>query len=199
MKWTPQAVDTLESMWLWGHSSGTISTILEFPSRNAVMGKVNRLGLMKRGGEYLGARMVGAQVDVAAVETELADFTGAAFDWDDPVCRALMVQMICLFVGQHANSVAEASERPVEEIAEVLEAMDATGSWKAGEQPPTAWWHAREGNIAFLLDAMVTAGLIACEQRKSGRFYRKAESSDVTEVHVRLFDHAHPKHFAEAL
>lgn len=199
MKWTPQAIDTLESMWLWGYSSGAISTILEFPSRNAVMGKINRLGLMKRGGEYLRGRMVGAQVNVTAVESELADLTGAAFDWDDPVCRALMVQMMCLFVGRHADCVAEAINRPADEIRQVLKEMDAAGSWKSGERPPAAWWQAKEGNMAFLLDAMVAARLIACEQRKNGRFYRKAENSDMTEVYARLHDHAHPKQFAEAV
>ena len=110
-----------------------------------------------------------------------------------------MVQMICLFVGRHADSVAEAIDRPADEITQVLEAMDATGSWKAGERPPANWWHTSEGNMAFLLDAMVTAGLIACEQRQNERFYRKAESSDMTRVFARLSDHAHPEQLVEAV
>ena len=123
MNWTPQTIDTLETMWLWGHSSNTIAATLGFPSRNAVMGKLNRLGLMKRGGDYLGARLIGAKIDMVVVETELADLTGSAFDWADRMDRTLMVQMISLFVGQDARSVAAAIDHPVSEVAEILVAM----------------------------------------------------------------------------
>lgn len=198
MKWTPQTVDTLETMWLWGHSSGTIASTLGFPSRNAVMGKLNRLGLMKRGGDYLGARLVGAQVDTAVVERELADLTGSAFDWKDRMDRSLMVQMISLFVGQHAQTIADAIDRPVEEVAEILVAMDSAGSWRFGERPPAIWWDEKEGNMAFLLDAMVTAGLIAFEQRGGERLYRKRQDTDEGQVLSRLSRHTHPKHMTEA-
>lgn len=198
MNWTPQTIDTLETMWLWGHSSNTIAATLGFPSRNAVMGKLNRLGLMKRGGDYLGARLIGAKIDMVVVETELADLTGSAFDWADRMDRTLMVQMISLFVGQDARSVAAAIDHPVSEVAEILVAMDSTGSWKFGERPPAIWWNDKEGNMAFLLDAMVTAGLIAFDQRGKERLYRKTKDTDEVQVLARLSRHTHPERLTEA-
>jgi hypothetical protein len=47
MKWTAQRMDTLRRMWTEGSSSKQISEALGDVSRNAVMGKVDRMGLMR--------------------------------------------------------------------------------------------------------------------------------------------------------
>jgi len=52
--------------------------------------------------------------------------------------------------------------------------------------------------MAFLLDAMVTAGLIAFEQRGGERLYRKRQDTDEGQVLSRLSRHTHPKHMTEA-
>lgn len=178
MKWTAEAIDTLETMWLWGHSSGTIAHVLAFPSRNAVMGKLNRLGLMRRGGEYVGARLAGAKIDLTIMTQELEGLTQSKFRWADATDRALMIHMTALFVGHDAETIAAAINRPLDEVARVVTAMDTTGVWKIGTKPPAKWWDNVEGNTAFLLDAMTTAGLIQFEQRGDERFYSKMESSD---------------------
>jgi hypothetical protein len=46
MAWTDERVGILKRMWSAGESSGEIAAVLGSVSRNAVMGKVNRLGLM---------------------------------------------------------------------------------------------------------------------------------------------------------
>lgn len=46
--WTPESVDLLKTMWSKGYSAQQISNVLGFPSRNAVIGKVGRLGLLGR-------------------------------------------------------------------------------------------------------------------------------------------------------
>lgn len=46
MIWNADMISTLERMWLAGRSAGDISSELGVVSRNAVMGKVHRLGLM---------------------------------------------------------------------------------------------------------------------------------------------------------
>jgi len=56
MSWTQEEIDTLKSMWLDGKSSNEISATLVRYSRNAVMGKVNRLGLMGKGKSSVSAK-----------------------------------------------------------------------------------------------------------------------------------------------
>ncbi len=45
--WPPADVETLKSMWIDGHSASQIADALGNVSRNAVIGKVHRLGLMR--------------------------------------------------------------------------------------------------------------------------------------------------------
>jgi GcrA cell cycle regulator len=48
MTWTPQRVDTLKKLWGEGHSCSRIAGYLGEITRNAVIGKVHRLGLPER-------------------------------------------------------------------------------------------------------------------------------------------------------
>ena len=47
--WTPERVETLKNMWSEGQSASQIAGELGGVTRNAVIGKVNRLGLSNRG------------------------------------------------------------------------------------------------------------------------------------------------------
>jgi hypothetical protein len=49
MGWTEERMELLRSMWLEGRPAGEIAKALGDVSRNAVMGKVNRMGLMGSG------------------------------------------------------------------------------------------------------------------------------------------------------
>lgn len=49
MKWTDERIELLRSMWLEGRPAGEIARTLGEVTRNAVMGKINRLGLMGSG------------------------------------------------------------------------------------------------------------------------------------------------------
>ena len=171
MNWNEQAIDTLEAMWLWGHNSRTISDILEFPTRNAVMGKLNRQGLMRRGGERIGAHMKDVLLESDEFIKKIEELTQDSYDWDDQVDRALTVLLASLTIGQNAETLAYALERPLDEIASVLSAIDKTGVWPIGKAPPAKWWHNREGNLALLLDAMVCAGLLVFEEKAGERYY----------------------------
>ena len=44
MSWTEQEVETAKSMWNAGESASAIAAVLKGKSRNAVIGKLNRLG-----------------------------------------------------------------------------------------------------------------------------------------------------------
>ncbi|PKP84730.1 MAG: GcrA cell cycle regulator [Alphaproteobacteria bacterium HGW-Alphaproteobacteria-2] len=49
MSWTDERVETLRRMWAEGHSASQIAKELGGVTRNAVIGKVHRLGLSNRG------------------------------------------------------------------------------------------------------------------------------------------------------
>jgi len=53
MSWTDERVETLRRMWLEGQSASQIAKELGGVTRNAVIGKVHRLGLSNRGGDGL--------------------------------------------------------------------------------------------------------------------------------------------------
>lgn len=48
MSWTEERIDTLKTLWAAGLSCSQIANKLELTSKNAVIGKVHRLGLEKR-------------------------------------------------------------------------------------------------------------------------------------------------------
>ena len=50
MSWTDERVETLKRMWAEGQSASQIAKELGGVTRNAVIGKVHRLGLSNRGG-----------------------------------------------------------------------------------------------------------------------------------------------------
>ena len=50
MSWTDERVELLKKMWNEGHSASTIAKELGGVTRNAVIGKVHRLGLSNRNG-----------------------------------------------------------------------------------------------------------------------------------------------------
>ena len=49
MSWTPDRVDSLKKMWSDGQSASQIANDLGGVTRNAVIGKIHRLGLSNRG------------------------------------------------------------------------------------------------------------------------------------------------------
>ena len=49
MSWTDERVETLRKLWLGGHSASQVAAELGGVTRNAVIGKVHRLGLSGRG------------------------------------------------------------------------------------------------------------------------------------------------------
>jgi GcrA cell cycle regulator len=55
MTWTDERVETLKTMWAEGKSASQIAKELGGITRNAVIGKVHRLGLSNRNGGLGGA------------------------------------------------------------------------------------------------------------------------------------------------
>jgi len=171
MPWTPESQTALEDMWLWGHSSGTISKTIGEVSRNAVMGKIYRMDLMGRGGERIGSRLKGAKINVQAVGEAITQITGEDYTWDDDVSRACMVQMTAVMVGNHGDAIIEATGYPAIEVAQTIQTMRSSGVWPEGDKPPSQWWEPKLGDFTFLMDAMVTAGILIMNTLDGERAY----------------------------
>jgi GcrA cell cycle regulator len=71
MSWTDERVETLRRMWLEGQSASQIAKELGGVTRNAVIGKVHRLGLSNRGGDGVPAAPGGTPSPIAAAGHEL--------------------------------------------------------------------------------------------------------------------------------
>ena len=68
MSWTDERVETLKSMWTEGKSASQIAKELGGVTRNAVIGKVHRLGLSNRVGGPDGLAEDGFQPEAPVVE-----------------------------------------------------------------------------------------------------------------------------------
>ncbi|MDP2737725.1 MAG: GcrA family cell cycle regulator, partial [Pseudorhodobacter sp.] len=66
MSWTDERVETLKKMWGEGQSASQIAKELGGVTRNAVIGKVHRLGLSNR----VGASAEGATAPAAGIATK---------------------------------------------------------------------------------------------------------------------------------
>ncbi|GAB1379424.1 GcrA family cell cycle regulator [Pararhodobacter aggregans] len=66
MSWTDERVELLKKMWAEGKSASQIAKELGSVTRNAVIGKVHRLGLSSRGGEGEGAASPAAAAPTAS-------------------------------------------------------------------------------------------------------------------------------------
>jgi len=68
MSWTDERVETLKRMWADGQSASQIAKELGGVTRNAVIGKVHRLGLSNRGGPETEEEPVAVVAEVAPLD-----------------------------------------------------------------------------------------------------------------------------------
>ena len=183
MVWTPEHAWTLEQMWLWGIPSGVISRNMGNLTRNAVMGRVNRAGLMGRGGERLGRELEGAEIDPEGLRETAAELMREPYDAGNALHRHAEIAVACLLVGHSVRAVAKATGHDRGRVEATIAAMHERGVWKDGEAPPSAWWHHEEGRMAFMLDMMATEGLVVAHRtdRHGGRAYSRPDAAGTDE------------------
>ncbi len=78
MSWTDERVELLKKMWSEGQSASQIAKELGAVTRNAVIGKVHRLGLSNRVGAPTDGKAKGDEVEVEAPHVEPAQRPAAA-------------------------------------------------------------------------------------------------------------------------
>lgn len=183
MAWTPERADSLEQMWLWGIHSTSIAHNLGEVTRNAVMGRINRSGLMGRGGERLGRELSGAVIDRDAAREAVETLLHEGCDEGRSMHRHALVAVSCLLVGKAPSNIAKALGMDRHLVEASITALHDTDVWRHGEPPPAAWWHHEEGAMAFMLDMMAADGMILLSDtdRHGGRTYsRVPEQQDGT-------------------
>ena len=151
MPWTDERVDTLKRMWADGSSASTIAKALGGVTRNAVIGKVHRLGLSNRaaaeaGREPAEAADAGGSVAAERAEARPIPATHSA----EPVATPLRGRIIP--AGQplppqpSANEIspeALASVREVEKGAarlSLMELTERTCKWPIGDPATEDFW-----------------------------------------------------------
>ncbi len=147
--WREVDRNLVRTLWARGSSSGQIASALPFDvSRSAVMGMVNRLGLMG-----LGAPSP-ARLEAIALVEELFE-TG--FSLGEPLHREALLCFALRDAPREAGRLAVASGVAREDCARFLERLPRV--WPDGEMAP-ARWGGDDGNIAFVLDMAVVAGMV---------------------------------------
>jgi GcrA cell cycle regulator len=154
MSWTDERVETLKKMWNEGQSASQIAKELGGVTRNAVIGKVHRLGLSNRVGAAPGPAPSGAK-PAREARAELAEEAGeAAVEAPDrPAERpAPVIRKPVITAGQPlppqpaANEIspeALASVREVEKKAariSLMELTERTCKWPIGDPATDNFW-----------------------------------------------------------
>ena len=159
MSWTDERVETLKRMWAEGQSASQIAKELGGVTRNAVIGKVHRLGLSNRtnGAEPEAAAAEPAaapQAEPAATEAAPAD--SALFDDEaeaaEPVVAELPARRGIVPAGQplppqpspsEVSPEALATVREIEKKARKLTLMELTErtcKWPIGDPATDDFW-----------------------------------------------------------
>ncbi len=154
MSWTDDRVETLKRMWAEGQSASQIAKELGGVTRNAVIGKVHRLGLSNRTGET--AAKEGETEAAPAAEPAAAEATpaepAAAEPAPAPERPASAARRAIVPAGQplppqpspnEISPEALASQREVEKRARKLSLMELTErtcKWPIGDPATPEFW-----------------------------------------------------------
>ena len=154
MSWTDERVETLKKMWGEGHSASQIAKELGGVTRNAVIGKVHRLGLSNRSGGAGAAKTAAkekpatakaAPKSKAAAKSEPAQ-TNMIVQHVPHVRRAIIPAGQPLPPQPSANEISPeklASVREVEKKSKKIGLMDLTErtcKWPVGDPATDDFW-----------------------------------------------------------
>ena len=155
MSWTDDRVEVLKKMWGEGKSASQIAKELGGVTRNAVIGKVHRLGLSNRSGGASPAKAAAAPKAKPAAKPKPAErskTTESGAKAAAPVNRPIGRPKLIVTAGQplppqpSANEIspeALASVREVEKKAKrlsVMELTERTCKWPVGDPATEDFW-----------------------------------------------------------
>jgi len=182
--WTDHEKRTLREMWLAGRRSNEIARSLGDRTRNAVMGMVNRLGLMGRkepapavlGGDFV-------TVYMEALDRLAPLGRDEVLGWDDDnepietrhlldIHEDVAFLMSVILHGRDPETIAQTYEVPLPEAVRLLRRLHSTGLWRDGERRPKHWDEVTGTPQVLIMDAMVLGGLMEISGFPSGPRYR---------------------------
>ncbi len=152
MSWTDERVETLKKMWGEGQSASAIAKQLGGVTRNAVIGKVHRLGLSNRAGSTKAAPKKEAKATAKprtatkAAPKAKAEPTKPATPAPSPARKAIIPAGQPLPPQPSANEIspeALASVREVEKKAKkisLMELTERTCKWPIGDPATEEFW-----------------------------------------------------------
>ncbi len=152
MSWTDERVETLKSMWSGGQSASQIAKELGGVTRNAVIGKVHRLGLSNRSGAP-GGKPGDPEGSMAPAEASAnTEAPAATAEPEAAVPLPVPMRKVIVPAGQplppqpSANEIspeALASQREVEKKARrlgLMELTERTCKWPIGDPATPDFW-----------------------------------------------------------
>jgi len=160
MSWTEERVETLKKLWGEGQSASQIAKELGGVTRNAVIGKVHRLGLSNRAGGSSSAKPAAKEKPAAKAEAPARAKAAARAEKPEPAPAAsaapapsaIPARKAIIPAGQplppqpSANEIspeALASVREVEKKARKLSLMELTErtcKWPIGDPATEEFW-----------------------------------------------------------
>lgn len=155
MSWTDERIETLKRMWGEGQSASQVAKELGGVTRNAVIGKVHRLGLSNRAGGTASANARPSATDASATKAEKASPTAKARSTEEkaePETVASIARKAIIPADQplppqpSANEIspeALASVREVEKKAKkisLMELTERTCKWPIGDPATDDFW-----------------------------------------------------------
>jgi len=151
MSWTDERVETLKRMWADGQSASQIAKELGGVTRNAVIGKVHRLGLSNRTNgtpaqQPEEAVEAEAPAEVPAAEEEAAEEPATAEAGDPDQTRSAVVPAGQPLPPQPNGEISPetlASVREIEKLARrltLMELTERTCKWPVGDPATDDFW-----------------------------------------------------------
>ncbi|MHA6325386.1 GcrA family cell cycle regulator [Roseivivax sp. CAU 1753] len=157
MSWTDERVETLKKMWADGQSASQIAKELGGVTRNAVIGKVHRLGLSNRAGSDAGDAASKAEAakpkpepkaakpapepkpEKPVLETKSATPVAAARPKIIPAGQPLPPQPSANEISPEALAKVNAVEKKAKKIS-LMELTERTCKWPVGDPATVDFW-----------------------------------------------------------
>lgn len=173
-QWSQHDKDVIRTMWARGLQSSEIVPLLSVPkTRNAVMGMLNRLGLMGLGH---------ATRDRIVAMDKVSDLMSETFSMGSPLhLESYLTLMMVRNFHDTVRDLSIASGVSLDQCDRYLERLPLV--WDAARPVPERWQGGVEGNLAFILDmAVVKGSLSQTPCRPSSRVVCRSESDGSVSV-----------------
>jgi len=148
--WSEYDRDVARTLWARGvQSRDILPHVSKGITRNALMGMLNRMGLMGLG--HAGPERIATMAQVAAIMGE--DFSLGA-----PLHAEALLALLSASTPRHPDALAKVSGVCRADCERFLDRLPLV--WPEGEPMPERWQGSLEGKFAFILDMAFVSGVL---------------------------------------